>query len=166
MFCPVTLADMRAAMRGLPADSCRGVRSVRVCEWIPHHARYIRLGNLDFKHRFGAMREWFQDWIYIPRVGGCFNIQSGRIDLHYFGGSGGWRPTPVERATVKGIFLETLIHEIAHAYDRAHRVLRGRWRMDDGNHREAYAEMMAATWCRVALWPYLRQRVRRAGRTG
>ena len=51
--------------------------------------------------------------------------------------------------------LETFVHELAHHYDFANRVSRGRWRMDDRKKGEIYAETMAHQWVREYVIPYV-----------
>ncbi|HEX2950224.1 MAG TPA: hypothetical protein VHV83_11780, partial [Armatimonadota bacterium] len=51
--------------------------------------------------------------------------------------------------------LGTLMHEVAHHYDARNRVAHGRWRADDEEHAEYYAQINQYTWTRDLVIPYL-----------
>jgi len=51
--------------------------------------------------------------------------------------------------------LQTFVHELAHHYDFANRVSRGRWRMDDRKKGGIYAETMAHQWVREYVVSYV-----------
>lgn len=159
-FCPITEREIRGTLGKLPRDACRGVRTIRICRQPGPKPRYIPLSALMLSYGLGALRDRFASGIFIPWRGGVFNTRTGDVRLHYLAHTHGLNPTPVEQATMKAIVLETLVHEIAHAYDRAHRVHRGRWRMDDDPKDERYAERMADAWFRAVLLPRLERLAR------
>ncbi|HEX8243150.1 MAG TPA: tetratricopeptide repeat protein, partial [Longimicrobium sp.] len=54
--------------------------------------------------------------------------------------------------------LSVLAHEVAHHHDHTERVARGRWRAEDREAVERYAERMQHEWTRSVVLPYLRER--------
>ncbi len=163
LFSPVGARVLRRVLARLPKDVLGGIRGVHVREWNGLQARFIRLSDLALPYEFGQLREWFAYRVFVPRLHGMFFPGTGMITLHYYARAHRTRPTPVERATMQASFLHTLLHEVAHSFDRAHRVRRGRWRLDDDVKDERFAERKAAEWFETAVHPYLnRTGVRRA----
>lgn len=53
--------------------------------------------------------------------------------------------------------LGTFVHELAHHYDFVSRIARGRWRWEDRDKREIYAETMAYQWEREHVIPFMQK---------
>jgi tetratricopeptide (TPR) repeat protein len=51
--------------------------------------------------------------------------------------------------------LSTFVHEVAHRFDQTSRIARGRWRMDDREKNEVYAEDFEHQWTQTIVVPYL-----------
>ena len=54
--------------------------------------------------------------------------------------------------------LMTFVHELGHHFDNTSRVARGRWRADDDDKVEIYAEEVEHNWVQEYVVPYLEQR--------
>jgi hypothetical protein len=156
-FLPGRVEDIQEVLLRLPQDCCLGVSRIELTTAM----RYRRLEDVQLPPLpFGSLRRTVEAGILEPRPLGSFYMKTGRIRLHYWADLGALRLRPAERSNVLAMFLGVLVHEVAHAYDRAHRVKRGRWRMDDDRRDEAFAESLEAEWYRRIVVPYLTRRRR------
>lgn len=156
---PASPADLQCVMGRLPVGVLTGLSGIRLCLG----GEYQEEG-LTSEERAEAERD---PWI--GRVG-CENLPGvfgGRILGTY------WTPARIdlyayvydsallERATweiyLRLRMLSTFVHEVAHHEDYMRRDVRGRWRMDNMDKAEDFAEATAAIWVKECVVPYVEE---------
>ena len=154
VFFPVSSAVIRQVLELLPPGVIDGLRSVRLEAGL----RYVnRLADpRDDPDPFLGRRgfEIFPG-VYAPSIRGTYSVESGDIRVFGYVKSTTLVLTPLQEADVRCAFLRTLVHEVAHHYDRVHRVARDRWRMDNVAKVERYASGLAERWWAQLVAPYL-----------
>ncbi|HST57688.1 MAG TPA: hypothetical protein VLK84_03300 [Longimicrobium sp.] len=153
--------DVREVLRRLPPGITDGLAAV-----------HLKLG---LHEQLASMRRWpgperpdpyTGRWstetvrgIWDARVRGRYRPRRSVIEVYAFVVAG---PDEVDvEAWLWGMRVEaltTLVHQAARHHDTVHRVARGRWRANPGEHAEAYARARAREWRRDVVLPYLFER--------
>jgi hypothetical protein len=158
LFFPATPDDVANILEALPPgtlDALGGVILAAGTRYVNAHAPGGTpdpyLGRVGFE---------FAPGVWLPSILGTYDRESMTIHLY------GYVKAPdailSREQSVELILrmLRTLVHEVAHHQDRTQRVARGRWRMDDTERDERYADLMTRRWCYEVIVPYLAARFR------
>ena len=147
--------DVRTVLGRLPPGTIEGLAGVRLSlardeEGDAGHAVPDPFtGRLGFEYVPGA-------WA-IP-VAGYYRIRGASITLvgHVVDPEHPLRDLLVALQRIDA--LSVLVHEVAHHVDHMTRVARGRWRADEEDKVEEYADKRTAEWTRSIALPYLEER--------
>ena len=153
LFFPATLNGVKGVMAKLPSDYLNGASHIRL-ETGGDYIYASRPGNdyvLDpISNRKSIAIE---PGVFAPVVLGIYSPGSGRIRLFAYALETKaiipWRTD----LFLKLQMLQTLVHEISHSHDKTQRVARGRWRMDQKNKDEAYADRLASDLMGSIVFP-------------
>lgn len=148
-----TEADIRAVLAALPPGAIDGLKEIRLLldsrnaeEDDPDAPRDPWLGRLGSEVAPG---------LYMGEVYGAWYRQTCAIAIHaHVVDDAGALPDAL-RLVLRLLALHTLGHEIAHHDDHMRRIAAGRWRMDDTDKNERYADAFAARWTADVVVPYL-----------
>jgi tetratricopeptide (TPR) repeat protein len=154
---PASEADVRAILHALPPGTADGLTEIE-----------LLLGA--FEQRESAREREFADIVrdptgrlaieHFPGVFGgiCLGVYSptrARIRLFAYV----YDPELPDREAVEPYLklrmLSTLVHEVAHHVHHRTRVARGRWRADDEEKDEAFAETREYAWIQEIVVPYV-----------
>jgi len=157
---PASPDDLRAVMRLLPHGVFTGLASIRLCL-----GREIQEEDLTSDERAEAGRDpWLGrvgsevlPGVFGGRCLGSYGSDDDDIELYAYL----YDPELPERRRwelfLRLRMLATFVHEVAHHDDDMRRIGRGRWRADDVDKTEAFAEASAAHWVRECVVPYLEE---------
>lgn len=95
--------------------------------------------------------------VYRPRSLGVYHRRDASIQIAAYVYDPALPQRERGEALLKCHMLSTLVHEIAHHCDATRRVARGRWRMDDREKGEAYAEQLQSDWAHHVVVPYVQE---------
>lgn len=157
---PASVADIRAVMRRLPKGMLDGLKAVELClgredqNAIPD-AWYNESDAPD--PWVGRRGDALWPGVYHGRVGGVYMADSARIRLYAYVYESGLPDRTIKELTLRLQMLSAFVHEVAHHFDFTLRVARGRWRADDTEKLEAFAEREEATYALKNVVPYLEQ---------
>jgi len=154
VFFPVSCAIVRQVLGLLPPGSIDGLRSVRLEAGLRYINQHADPGD-DPDPFLGRRGFEIFPGVYAPSIRGTYSVESGDIRVFGYVKSTTLVLTPRQEADVRVAILRTLVHEVAHHYDRVNRVARDRWRMDNVAKVERYAEGLAERWSAQVLTPYL-----------
>jgi tetratricopeptide (TPR) repeat protein len=154
--------DLRELLHRLPASLTDGLKSVKLCL-----ARNCRINSRGL---FGSESELTPD-PYIGRMGHEFfsGVYTGVCRGLYFPKISAiellayvYSPKIPHRHIIEFYLrlkmLMTFVHELGHHFDNTSRIARGRWRMDDEEKVEIYAEHVQHNWAQEYIIPYLEQK--------
>ncbi len=103
----------------------------------------------------GRYRNELMPGVFAGRVLGCYAVEGARVQLFAYV----YDPDLPDRGIVELYLrlkmLATFVHELGHHHDVSARVARGRWRADDAEEVEIYAEAIEHAWTRDYVVPYL-----------
>lgn len=147
--------DVRTVLERLPPGTIDGLAGIRLSlarddEGDADHAVPDPFtGRLGFEYLPGA-------WA-IP-VAGFYRIDGASITLvgHVVDPEHPLRDLLIALQRIDA--LSVLVHEVAHHVDHMTRVARGRWRADEEDKVEEYADKRTAEWTRSIALPYLEER--------
>ena len=157
LFFPATEKDIRCVLDRLPSATTNGLFDI-VLEAGTAHNEDLEDGMESRDPLIGRRGEEFFPGVFIPDSRGTYEMRTNRIRIFGFVKVPGATLTESQEMELRFQMLETLVHEAAHHYDRAHRSARGRWRMDDRQKFEEYADVMTDQWCDDVVMPYLLER--------
>jgi tetratricopeptide (TPR) repeat protein len=93
--------------------------------------------------------------VYLGTVAGRYLLKKSEIRLYGYVYDPELKNRDMWEVYFRLIMLMTFAHEIAHHYDFSHRIARGRWRFDDDDKIEYYAEKIQYEWLGGYIMPYL-----------
>ncbi len=150
---PASEADIRHVLDRVPPGTLDGLSSVR----LRAGTMYVNFHGPENCHDPYLHRRSWQWWpgVWLPQIGGTYNMEKRAIEIFGYVLAPDVRLSPEQRAELRFTMLRTLAHELAHHDDRSRRVARGRWRMDNVDRYERYAESMTLVWIYEIVIPYL-----------
>ncbi len=154
VFFPVSSEVVGQVLGLLPPGAIDSLRSVRLeagLRYVNKHADPCD----DPDPLLGRRGSEMFPGVYAPSIRGTYSVESGDIRVFGYVKSRTLALTPRQEADVRSAILRTLVHEVAHHYDRVNRVARDRWRMDNVAKVERYADGLAERWCTQVVTPYL-----------
>jgi hypothetical protein len=156
VFFPASPHDVREVLVRLPRGASDGLRSIDFkvgTLYVNEHAPE----DADVDPILGRRGWEITPGVYAPWVLGTYGFDDARIQLFGYVKSLSVAVTPSELIELRFRMLKTVVHEVAHHFDRARRVARGRWSTDSEDKNERYAGAMTRRWCRDVVVPYLEQ---------
>jgi hypothetical protein len=152
-LCPVSANDIATILTGLPIGSSAGISCIELKEWRVK-GLYYRLAIDRLLHPYVGLRQSFLNGVLVPKLKGFYSLDTGKIVLHSYLMFSDVRAEPQEERAVRAEILGTLVHEVAHGVDHAFR-RNQRWRMDNEDKDEAFAERTAEEWFDSTVLPYV-----------
>lgn len=162
---PATPQDILSVMRRLPPGACDGLKCIEL-----YLGREVmeELGKEDDDGRFtglnfvcdpfvGRLSHEYLPGIYRPRSLGVYHRDDASIQIAAYVYDPKVRHCEFWGVLLKCHMLSTLVHEIAHHCDATQRVARGRWRMDNREKGETYAEELQKEWVDRSVVPYVQE---------
>jgi len=155
---PASATDLRAILAILPRGTADNLKQIEMSlgdKWMPNEElqQYHEQPQVDpFVGRHGY--EMFPG-VFRPLVLGRYFPARKKIEVygHVFDPAVAERP--IWKLYLRLHMLMTFMHEVAHHWDLTCRVARGRWRGDDEEKVEVYAEKVQFQWISSYLLPYL-----------
>lgn len=150
-------ADLRAVMARLPAGVLNGLSGVTLGAGTEYQLNEVDPDETDPGRDPWLGRVGYEvlPGVWSGRVAGTYFPDVTRIDLY----SHVVTPDLPDRAMWELLLrlrrLSTFVHEVAHHDDAMRRVARGRWRMQNEEQGEDYAETLQGEWTRAVVVPYL-----------
>ena len=154
---PASPGDLRAILAALPTGTADGLREIELglgekCQrsgWLgldDQPPRDPLVGRVGCESIPG---------VYRPTVLGRYMPRRAKIELYGYVYDGNVPEEPHWQLYLRLHMLMTFLHEIGHHYDFANRISRGRWRADDHDKVEMYAEAAEDAWVKSVVMPYL-----------
>jgi len=154
VFHPAHDEDIREVLRRLPCGSLDGLGEVRLC---------LYLGDSEWGPRVrdpftGRLRRELVPGVFGPSVLGTYTFSTAGIRIH------AWLCGPHVAVPI-AIFLKveslrTLVHEVAHHFDRTFRRGRPRWDVNERERDEAWAERIEDEHALGIVIPYVVEQYR------
>jgi hypothetical protein len=154
IFFPVSREDVCAVFGALPGGVAGGLRYVKLESGIAYVNE--NAASSESSDPFvGRKGEEVYTGVYVPSVRGTYGLDTNDIRLFGYVKAPDTLLTADQHQELRFTMLRTLVHEVAHHVDRTSRVARGRWRMDNVEKDEQYADGLAMKWCIDVVVPYL-----------
>jgi hypothetical protein len=156
LFYPASVDDMREVLARLPLGSLDGLHSIT----LESGKLYVN-ANGEGGHPDPVLGRRSVEWhagTYAPVILGAYSRQSMRISIFAYVRAPGVEVPEVELLAMRLQMLLTLVHEVAHHHDKSRRTARGRWRMDDTQKAESFADRLACRWFRERVIPFVNDR--------
>jgi len=157
LFFPASIEDMRAVLRALPVGSLDGVAAAR----LEAGTRYINAGakwHAVIDPFLGRKSIQMFSKVYLPVIMGAYSFRSQTVELFGYAKSPRTVLSQYEQAALELNSLGTLVHEIAHHFDRSHRMGGGRPWSAMGSKAEEFADERTREWTMEIILPYLRRK--------
>lgn len=157
---PACAEDIYGLLNAMPQGLVDGLSRIILCLGKQHQSHpeedfYSKpeadpyLGRLGYKVFAG---------IYRPRCLGVYLPNRNEIRLNGYVHKPSIADRPIWDFYLRLHMLGTFIHELAHHYDFVSRIARGRWRWENRDKLEIYAETMAYQWVREYVIPFVKER--------
>jgi hypothetical protein len=154
---PASIDDMRAVLAALPPGSLDGLAGIR----LEAGTRYINglIKHYDIVDPYLG-RKSVEEFprIFTPAILGVYRLGSQTISLFGYAKGPKTVPTARQRVALELEALKTLVHELAHHYDRTRRLARGRPWKDLLRKGELFADGLTVEWTLGVVVPYLVQK--------
>lgn len=156
--------DLRELLKRLPVSLSHGLAAVELClgkqlkdhteqyPWCAEPTCDPYTGRLGHQHPLG---------VYSGLYLGHYVRTSKTVRLFAYV----YAPELLHRRIIEFYLrlrmLMAFVHELGHHFDNTSRVARGRWRMDDTEKVEIFAEHVQHNWAQEYVIPYLEQRYKK-----
>lgn len=157
---PASAEDIRALLQAMPSGIVDGLSKIVFCLGAERQSRPEYPWVADTEPDPFLNRQGYEvlPGVYMGRCVGVYHVAKAEIRLHGYV----YRPDLAERRMwelyLRLHMLMTFVHEVAHHYDFAFRIGRGRWRGDNRENVEIYAETIQHKWLTDYIIPFLRKR--------
>ncbi len=156
---PASLSDLRAILTRIGPGIADGLAGVTLC--LGEKNQLDRLDDMEAEIErdpyTGRVGKETLPGVYRPRVLGTYFPGQAKIQLTAYVGEPALPGRPMWELYLRLHMLMTFAHEVAHHWDFAARIARGRWRADSRPHVEVYAEGREHDWTRQVVIPYLQE---------
>jgi hypothetical protein len=157
LFFPASIDDMRAVLAALPPGALDGIATVRMTAGTRYiNAKCPRYDVVDPYLKRKSIEH--PSRTYLPLIHGTYSPDLQVISMYGYAKAPGTEITARQQIELELEMLMTLVHEVAHHFDRMRRMGRGRWRMDDHGKRERFADALAIEWGLSAIVPHMRSK--------
>lgn len=157
---PASPDDLRAVLRLLPAGILDGIDSIWLCLGAGYQESSYD-GSSEAQENdphTGRLGSELLSGVFIGHTLGVYLPKRRRIDLCAYVYDAALPQREMWEVWLRLMMLKTFVHEVAHHHDFSTRVARGRWRADNSDNLEIYAEKMAHEWMRLIVIPYVERR--------
>lgn len=154
---PASPDDIRSVMRLLPIGVMDGASRIELCLGADYQNIESSLYNDNedpYTGRIGC--EVLPD-VYCGRCQAIYTTGESRIRLFAYVYDLDMPDRSMWECCLRLEMLSSFVHEVAHHYDFMMRVARGRWRMDDHDKAEIYAESIQHDWVEDYIVSYIKQ---------
>lgn len=158
---PAGPADIRGLLEKMPQGIVDGLSKITLCLGSPyeHEIEGFWSDKIDpecdpFLGREGSC---VFDGVYRGYTFGIYYLRESEIRLFGYVYDTNLKNRRMWEAYFRLGMLMTFVHEIGHHYDFSFRIAMGRWRFDDDDKIEIYAEHMQHEWARKYVIPYLKE---------
>ena len=153
---PASPDDILAVLKLLPAGVLDGLNAIELRLGAEEQGETDMLGSLLDRDPYVGRRSFtLIPGVYHGRCLGSYFPDKSAIRLLAYVYDAKLPDREMWEWYMRFFALGTLMHELSHHYDYANRIARGRWRGDDKEHVEHYAESNAYCWTRDIVIPYL-----------
>jgi tetratricopeptide (TPR) repeat protein len=155
---PATPEDIRAVLRNLPSGISDGLEAVELRAGVEYQ-RELVVENELFQSEpdplTGRQGLELMPGVFTPPLVGCYLPARNLIYLFAYVYDLGIANREIIEFYICLQMLSTFVHEVAHHFDCTSRVDRDRWRADDRDKCEIYAEDVQHDWLAKYVIPYL-----------
>lgn len=156
---PASPADLRAVMNLLPTGITDGLKGIELAlgekaQEKPTEKFYKDTEKDPYTGRLGYES---LPKVYIPRILGQYSPRWTKIKIYGYVYPPDLQDRPMWEFYLRLQMLLTFVHELGHHVDFTSRVARGRWRADDHEKREVFADKTQYEWISTWVIPYLEQ---------
>jgi tetratricopeptide (TPR) repeat protein len=153
----VSEADLRVVMSRLPAGTIDGLSGITLGAGTEYQQTSLDAGETDPERDpwLGRIGDEELPGVWGGRILGTYFSEPTRIDLYAYAVTPDLADRSMWELLLRLWMLSTFVHEVAHHDDAMRRTGRGRWRMDDKDKVEGYAEQLQGEWTRDLVVPYL-----------
>lgn len=153
---PATAEDMLAVLRMLPAGVLDGIKSIELCLGAEQQESTTPFDTpLEQDPYVGRRGYELIPGVYHGQCLGSYWPEKSGIWLLAYVYDAALPDREMWEWYMRFHALRTLVHELAHHYDCTNRIARGRWRGDNEERVEYYAEYNSYCWTRDIVIPYL-----------
>jgi tetratricopeptide (TPR) repeat protein len=151
--------DLRAILAALPESATLGIGRIQLCLSKKQMEENAEKCSSDRDPHTGRLGSAIFPGVWTAPILGTYYGKTGLITLHayIFDRSSLRIPSGMCELYLRYLALYTFVHEVAHHHDHVQRVRRGRWRADEYNRVEEYADLMMEKWVREVVLPYLKK---------
>jgi hypothetical protein len=157
LYFPASIDDMRAVLAGLPPGALDGIAKIRLLAGTR--------GIQESVNRYDVVDPYLKrksvehpSRTYLPIILGTYGKDTHVISIYGYAKAPRTEISVRQKIELELHMLITLVHEVAHHFDRSRRMRRGRWRMDDRVKNERFAEALAVEWGLLAIVPHMRRK--------
>jgi tetratricopeptide (TPR) repeat protein len=156
---PASEKDIRALLKRMPQGLIDGLSKITLTlgEFEQHRPEQPLNAASEKDPYIGRIGRKVVKGIYRPSCLGTYFLNKNEIKLYGYIFDPAIENRQVWDFYLRIHMLETFVHELAHHYDFTNRVSRGRWRMDDDEKAEIYAETLAHEWLIDYVIPYIKE---------
>jgi hypothetical protein len=154
---PASPEDMRGMLAALPAGIVDGLRGIELGLGLKAQEAPLEAMETAPEADPFVGRKGFEvlPGVYRGRTLARYVVAPRRIEVYGVVYDPAWPDRSLWEPYLCLQMLMSLVHEVAHHYDFMHRVARGRWRADDREKIEIYAEEVQHDWTGRYVIPYL-----------
>ncbi len=154
---PASAEDIRILLNAMPSGIADGLSRIRLClgadrQYPPEEPWATELEVDPYLGRNGYE---FLSGIYVGRCVGTYSPHNAEIWLHGYIYSPDLANRSMLELYLRLHMLMVFVHEIGHHHDFTFRIARGRWRGDNPDNVEIYAERMQHLWLADYIIPFL-----------
>lgn len=154
---PASAEDLRVLLNAMPSGIADGLSRIRLCLGAESQSSPEGpLGaELEVDPYLGRNGYEFLSGIYVGRCVGTYSPGNAEIWLHGYIYSPDLANRSMLELYLRLHMLMVFVHEIGHHHDFTFRIARGRWRGDNPDNVEIYAERMQHLWLMDYIIPFL-----------
>lgn len=158
---PAGPADIIGLLKRMPQGIVDGLSKITLCLGRPYEHKRDDFGSDEFTPDFdpflGREGNCVFDGVYRGSTFGIYYLRKSEIRLFGYVYDANLKNRRMWEVYFRLRMLMTFVHEIGHHYDLSFRIARGKWRFDDDDKIEIYAEHMQHEWVREYVIPYLKE---------
>lgn len=152
---PASAEDILGVMRFLPRGLTVGVSAIELSLGLGEQSA----PDLEWEGEPDPLtgREGIEVFpgVYGGRILGAYRGEDSRVCIYAYVYEPSLPNRQLKETLLRLELLTTLVHELAHHHDHRSRTARGRWRADDQEKVEIYAESREYEWIQGAVIPYM-----------
>jgi len=155
---PANAEHVRGVLRNLPGGIADGLEAVELRAGVEYQREFAaedESSGSEPDPLTGRQAVELMPGVFTPPVLGCYLPARSQIYLFAYVYDLGIANLEIIEFYIRLQMLSTFVHEVAHHFDFTSRVDRDRWRADDREKCEIYAENVQHEWLAKYVIPYL-----------